>query len=66
MKTSTESKHGGTRANAGRKSRDPQGTCVVSVRMTGEEKSAFDMLGGVQWLRHYLGELTEGRRPDRL
>lgn len=51
---------GGRREGAGRKPRDPLGTLVVSLRLTGEEKAAFDMLGGVTWLREYLGSLIAG------
>lgn len=65
MKTSPQIKkpHGGTRKNAGRKARDPDGTHVVSLRMTGEEKATFDMIGGTAWLRanlqHLAGSTTD-------
>lgn len=47
-------KRGGKRAGAGRPALDAQGTLVVSLRLTGQQKATFDMLGGKEWLRGQL------------
>lgn len=54
-----DNNHGGKRAGSGRKALDPQGTIVTTIRLTGTQKAAFDMLGGQQWLRHQLDQVTK-------
>ena len=48
------STHGGTRAGAGRKAIDPDGTLVVTMRLTATQKATLTMLGGARWLRAQL------------
>ena len=45
---------GGKRAGSGRKSLDLDGTVVTTVRLTGQQKATFEMIGGVSWLRSQL------------
>lgn len=64
MKTDNEIKqHGGKRPGSGRKALDHLGTIVTTIRLTGEQKAAFDMLGGIEWLRHYLDSVTGNQQP---
>jgi hypothetical protein len=51
-------KHGGTRTGAGRKSLDPQGTVVTTVRLTATQRATLDMLGGAAWLRQHLDNVS--------
>ena len=53
---------GGKREGSGRKALDPQGTIVVTARVTAEQKATYEMLGGVQWLRMQLQRVIGGKQ----
>lgn len=54
-------KRGGKREGAGRKALDDQGTVVVTLRLTGQQKATYDLLGGKDWLRGQLDLFAEGK-----
>lgn len=54
---------GGKRANSGRKPLDQDGGSIITtVRLTGEQRATFDMLGGVVWLREQLQLVIQGQQ----
>lgn len=57
-KEQSHPKRGGARPGAGRKALDEDGTVVITARLTGKQKAAYDMAGGVQWLRGQLDLFT--------
>lgn len=57
-KSHVKVKRGGARPGAGRKALDDDGTIVITARLTGKQKAAYDMAGGVQWLRGQLDLFT--------
>ncbi|WP_162566754.1 hypothetical protein [Variovorax sp. SRS16] len=52
----------GKTPGSGRKALDESGTVVTTVRLTGEQRATFQLLGGVAWLRDYLQQIIEGKR----
>lgn len=60
-KQAPASRRGGRRAGAGRPALDPDGTVVITLRLTGRQKATFDLLGGREWLRAHLDMIAEGQ-----
>lgn len=51
---------GGKRPGSGRKPLDVDGSIITTVRLTGEQRATFDLLGGVAWLREQLQAVIAG------
>lgn len=51
---------GGKRPGSGRKPLDADGSIITTVRLTGEQRATFDLLGGVSWLRDQLQAVIGG------